>query len=276
MKFGYYNGKMVPVADISIPFYDLGFLRGFSVCSVLRTTKTGKIFLSHEQYQRIFTTAEKVGLDFGITEEKFENILHEILQKSEMKSAIFRIIVSGGESSDATTFQGKSTVIIVPEEYIKIPLEKYENGVNLVSLLFKREYPEIKTTNYLKAVENQHLKKENNAFEILFTKDGEIFECSTSNIFFIKDGKIFTPKEGCLPGTTRGIVLRLITENNFPFEQRSIKTEELEFFDEAFITAANKDILPVTSIDGKKIGDGKVGETTKKLMKIRNDFEDSY
>lgn len=276
MRFGYYNGEIKPVSEISIPPYDLGFLRGYSVCSVLRTTKNGKIFLLTEQYQRIYTTSEKVGLDFGLTESEFEKIIYEIIKKSEMQSAIIRIIVTGGLSDDATTYQGQSRTLIVPEEYIRISSDKYENGVNIASLNFKREYPEIKTTNYLKAVENQNIKKEKNAFEILFTEDRNVFECSTSNIFVIKNDKIITPKEGCLPGTTRALVLRLIRENNFLIEERAITMDELMQSDEVFLTAANKDILPVTSVDGEKISDGNVGPKTKELIQIRNKFEDTY
>ncbi|HIQ57070.1 TPA: aminotransferase class IV [Candidatus Gracilibacteria bacterium] len=274
MKFGYINGEIKAIHDIQINPYDLGFLRGFAVCSVLRTTDSGKIFILQEQYDRVNNGAKAIGCDLGMSIKTFEKIIYTIIEKSNMTNAIIRIIVSGGVNNDGTTVKGPSTVLIMAENYIKIPKEKYEKGVNVTFVEFRREYPEIKTTNYLKALQHQELKNEKNAIEIIYTKNEEVFEGSMSNIFIIKNNIIITPENGCLPGTTRGLVLRLIEENNFTLEKRSITKTELLDSDEAFLTAANKNILPIFSVNDIQIG--KANPITKQLMQIRDDFELNY
>ena len=94
------------------------------------------------------------------------------------------------------------------------------------------------------------------------------------NIINIKNNTIITPENGCLPGTTRALVIRLIEENNFTLEKRSITKTELLDADEAFLTAANKNILPIFSVDNVQIG--KENPITKQLMQIRDDFELHY
>jgi branched-subunit amino acid aminotransferase/4-amino-4-deoxychorismate lyase len=125
--------------------------------------------------------------------------------------------------------------------------------------------PEIKTTNYIRAVNLQSLMKEQGALEILYTHDDEVLECATSNFFLVKDNVLITPAEGVLEGITRKIVLEL-AEGDYKIERRKVAKADLGLADEIFITSSFKDIVPIVKIDDFAIGDGKVGPVTRDLM----------
>ncbi len=102
---------------------------------------------------------------------------------------------------------------------------------------------------------------------MLISEDKKILECVTSNFFAVIDKKLITtPKDKILAGITRKIVIQLAKKLKIPVEERDIDLREIKNFDEAFITATNKEILPIIKIDRARIGGGKVGEITKILM----------
>lgn len=276
MKYGYKNGKIKKMKDILISPYDLGFLRGYAIFDVSRTTKDGKIFLLEEHYKRIKNSTKELSIKFNLSKEEFRDIVKKLLLKNNLKEAIIRVIITGGKSSDGFDFKDNSTVLILIEK-IKLPNKNIlEQGVNLVSLEYSRNYSKIKHTNYIEAIKNQSLKKKFKAFEILYIKNKIVFECSTANIFIIKKNIIYTPKDGILFGITRQLVIDLIKKNNFKIKEKVIKEKELYSADEVFITATNKNILPVVKINNKKINNKLVGENTKKLISLFKEFENNY
>lgn len=276
MKYGYQNGKIKKMKDILISPYDLGFLRGYAVFDVSRTTKNGKIFLLEEHYRRIKNSTKELSIKFNLSKEEFKDIVKKLLLKNNLKEAIIRVIITGGKSSDGFNFKNNSTVLILIEK-IKLPNKNIlEQGVNLVSLEYSRNYSKIKHTNYIEAIKNQSLKKKFGAFEILYIKNKIVFECSTANIFVIKKNIIYTPKDGILFGITRQLVIDLVKKNNFKIKEKTIKEKELYSADEVFITATNKNILPVVKINNKKIKNKLVGENTKKLILLFKEFENNY
>jgi len=111
-------------------------------------------------------------------------------------------------------------------------------------------------------------------FEVLYIHNSKITECTSSNIFFIKDKKIITPKDELLPGITRRIVIQQASKK-FDIEEREIHYHEIYDFDECFITSTDKEVLPVISIDKHIFNKGKVGDKTKSVMKLFEDYVQS-
>ena len=81
----------------------------------------------------------------------------------------------------------------------------------------------------------------------------------------MKNAALITPKENVLLGITRKVILEIAKQNKIKTEERKVKLSEIQIADEAFITGSSKGIVPVVQIDGKWIGNGKVGKTTQKL-----------
>lgn len=105
---------------------------------------------------------------------------------------------------------------------------------------------------------------------IFLTKDGFVSEGSTENIFIVKNGKVFTPSENSdiLAGITRDTIINLCKDLRIKFAEKSISKKELFSADEVFFSGTGAEIAGVTKIDGKNIGNGKVGEITEKIKKL--------
>lgn len=278
-NFCYFNGKIVQSDKALIHPSDLGILRGYGVFDVMKTVN-GKIFLFDEHFKRLSDSAKYLGVKLPVKKKEIEEIIKKLISKNKIndgKEASIRIVLTGGRSADAMHLDSKSpTFYILVSEFKPLKPELFKNGIKLVTVNHSRDAAEIKTTNYVEAVRaiNERQKKEK-FFEILYVSSGVVLEASTSNFFVFIGDKLITPKDNILKGITRNLVIKL-AQKEFEVEERELKTEELNSATEAFIAATNKDIVPVVQIDDKKIGDGKPGKNTKRLMEIFAEFVKSY
>ena len=275
-NFCYLNGKILPFDKAFLNLDDLGMLRGYGAFEVLKTVN-GKIFLFNEHFNRLVKSSEYLGIKPPLKKSEIEEVIKKLIFKNKIKQAAIRIVLTGGRSADFISFNSNlPTFYILVSEYEPLRGRLYEKGVRVISLDFARQNHLFKTTNYLNAVKIVHERqKKEKFFEILYTNNGNVLECSTSNFFMFFGDKLITPQDGILHGVTKNLIVEL-TKNACTVLEKPIKLENLNPASECFITATNKDILPVVKIDDKIIGNGKPGENTKKLMKILREFMEKY
>jgi len=109
---------------------------------------------------------------------------------------------------------------------------------------------------------------QNKADDVLYHQNGILTETPRANIFFItQNNTILTPQHNILQGITRKQILNLV-HNKFEVMIRDISLQEIELVREAFITSTTKQVLPVVSIDGKQIGNGKPGAVTEAVYQL--------
>lgn len=272
MLYGYFGGRVTKVRDARIAPHDIGILRGYGVFDFFRT-HNGQPFLLHEHYVRLKKSARALGLKVSISEVALYDAVIELLKKNKIKDGNFRMVLTGGPSENGIESTGENFYILV-YNVDSLPTEWYTNGARLIVENHMRAYPEFKTNNYITAVRLQKKKKAAKAVEILYTHNGHIYECSTSNFFIVKNGTIITAKDDILKGVTRNAVIAIARKHGYVVEERPVCIDEITTADEAFITTTTKNVLPITVIDSKKIGNGKVGEVSKQLNKLFLDFAD--
>lgn len=276
MNFCYFDGKILPMEKAGVALDDLGILRGYGVFDVMKTVN-GKIFLLDEHFKRLNDSADYLGVNLPVKKNEVENIIKKLILKNKIKQASIRIVLTGGRSLDAMHFDSKKpTFYVLVSEFKPLKPSLYKEGIKLGTVDHSRDAAETKTTNYVEAVRaiNKRQKKEN-FFEILYVSNGIVLEASTSNFFAFIGNKLVAPKDNILRGITRNLVINL-AKNEFEVEERELKKEELNTATEAFIAATNKDIVPVVQIDDKKIGNGKFGKNTKRLMDLFKELVKSY
>lgn len=273
-KYAYFNGKILTLNKISIDPYDLGFIRGYGVFDVMRT-QNGKPLLIDKHWHRFQNAAKTLNLKIPLNKNKYQEIVKKLLKLNNFPETLIRTILTGGISKDAFSLSGRETFLILTERFKPLDKEIYEKGVDAVTLNFCRELPKIKTTNYLEAIRCQNYKNRRKAFEIIYIKNNEVLEASTSNIFIFKKNILITPRDKILFGVTRNLVIKL-AKNLFQIKERKISGKELFNASEIFLTATNKNIVPVVKINGKKINNGKVGKNTKILMVKLLEFLEKY
>jgi branched-chain amino acid aminotransferase len=128
------------------------------------------------------------------------------------------------------------------------------------------------STSYLNAVYALQLAGKTDAVETIYVdRNNRVLEGTTSNFFLVKGDKLVTAGDGILPGITRSVILDLV-KGRFDVEIRDIDRSELDAMDEAFVTASNKEVVPVVRVDDRIVSDGKPGEKTLEIMGLFNTF----
>ncbi|KKP67740.1 MAG: Aminotransferase class IV [Candidatus Moranbacteria bacterium GW2011_GWE1_35_17] len=277
-KYCYYDGKVVELNEVKISPYDLGFMRGYGIFDAMRTANRA-LFCFNEHWNKFEKSTRELGLKIPISQEEFKNVVDVLLEKNNLKEAAIKTILTGGKSDNGFyKSEDKETFLILVDDLDKFAVaeEFYKKGWKLISLEYQRYLPEIKSLNYLAPIKNQKEKTNSNAQEIVYKKDGNILECSTSNLFIVKDGIIVTPQKNIFLGTVRNLVIDIAKSNNFILEERNIAIDELLSAEEVFVTATYKKIVPVINVDNVMIGNGKVGDVTNKLIELLNELIKNY
>jgi D-amino acid aminotransferase len=273
--FSYYNGTYMPTEKVSVPLTDIGFLRGFGIFDYIKVYN-GVPFLLQEHLDRLQRSAKKMGLRVPYSDKEITTTIHNLLEKYPAPRAAIRIILTGGQAKGLSFEGNKETFIIATEVLNNLSEELYKNGAKLITHEHERVFPEVKTLNYITAVSLQKKREKKKAVEILYIYKGRVLEATTSNFFLVKGKKLITSRNTILIGITRNHILKLAKKRGFTIVERDIMLNELWKVDEAFITATNKEVLPIVNVDGRKIGNGKVGKQTQLLMQAFQESVQHY
>lgn len=274
--FCYSNGVFLPLDEITLSPYDLGFLRGYAVFDVM-PTENGKPFLWERHYERLVRSAAALNLRVPVGAEAYKNILDELIARHAPAKLSFRTVLSGGPSGNGfAPEEGKETFLILSEEAHACPIDIYEQGVKTITLEYERPIPQVKLANHVLAIRDLPRRREAGAFEAIYVNGGQVSEASQSNLFIVKDGRLVTTWDNVLWGITQGLTLELAEGLGISTEKRKITLEEILTSDEVFITGSSKRIVPVVQADETKIGAGAPGPVTRRLMAAFDDFAKRY
>ncbi len=267
----YVNGEYVTSDRACLPLDDLGIVRGYGVFDFLRTYN-GVPFKLREHVQRLQKSAELIGLSLPWLTEEIEAIAQHTLERNNLPEANIRIVVTGGSSADFITPVGKPSLMVIVTPASKYPVEYYEQGVKVITVQIERVLPRAKSLNYISAIMALQQAKLTNAVEALYiNQQSHVLEGTTTNFFVFRESKLITPKENILNGITRNVVFEL-AKNNFEIVEQPIDYSDLSSCEEAFITATNKEIMPVVQIDDIHISNGKPGKNTQLLMHLFHNY----
>lgn len=274
----YLNNKFVTEREAVVSVFDHGFLYGDGVYETIRTYGP-RIFMRDEHLSRLFRSAAEIGLTIPIPVKNWEDILHEALIRNDvgtdLRDAYLRITVSRGTGDIGLdpALCSSPTVVVMAKPLVPPASHLYETGVNVIVASTKRNLPsalspQIKTTNFLNNIQAKREAIAAGAFDsILLNWEQHLTECTISNVFFEMDGTLRTPAPECglLDGITRMIVIRLAEELDIRVEEGRYTIDQLYRANECFLTNTSMEIMPVTSVDRRLVGDGKPGPFTLKL-----------
>jgi len=271
----YYNGMLKHEHEVAFWALDRSYLYGEGLFETMKATR-GFIPFLNEHLQRLFRGLDVLRLQLNVSASKVEFALYQTLHHNRLKDAYLRLTLSR-ENREIGSFQmgDGSNLIVLARPFEKFPQKLYDDGARaLVSEDF-RIFPDplcqIKSTNYLRSLLAQRLVQEKGAEEaLLLNTSGNLAEGATTNLFLFDGEKIVTPplSEGPLPGVTRRVVLELLAKNYLPYEERPISLEDLLGAQEAFLTNAIKEILPLTRVNDRPIGKGLPGPETSRIREL--------
>jgi len=274
------NNKLVAKEDAVVSVFDHGFLYGDGVFEGLRVYN-GRIFRLDEHLERLRRSSKAILLEWPLSNDELKAAIIETVRANDMPNGYIRVVISRG-AGDLGLDPRKCpmpTVIVIADAIKLYPAEVYERGMECITASTRRSRPDvlspaIKSLNYL-----NHILAKIECIRagvpecIMLNDQGLVAECSADNVFIlVRDysGKteLRTPPitAGALEGITRDAVMRIAEESGIRCVERDIALFDIYSAQEAFLTGSAAEVVPLTMLDSRVIGNGEPGATTKQLM----------
>ena len=271
----YINGEYFQRSEAKVSVLDSGYLLGDGVWEGIRLHKGHLVHLD-EHLDRLYSGAENLAMDIGLSKVEVKQALETTIQKNGMKSDVhIRLIVSRGIKK--TPYQspkvtmGNPTVVVIPE-YKKASEEVKKKGITLATVTTRRDHtvqdPRVNSLskhNCIAAcIEADRLGVDEG---LMLDPHGFVATCNSTNFFMVHSGEVWTSTgEYCLNGVTRGAVIRLCREYDVSVLEKNFIPEDVYSADEIFVTGTFAGVIPVIWVDDNKIGGGTRGPLTKNLQ----------
>ena len=271
----YVSGKLVDKDQATVSVFDHGFLYGDGVFEGIRVYG-GKVFLLAEHIDRLYESARAIRLEIPMAKADLTGAVNSTVAANGLSEGYVRLVVSRGAGTLGLDPRKTADpqIIIIADTISLYPPEMYQHGLKLVTASTLRNHPQalssrIKSLNYLNNILAKIEGSDAGCVEaLMLNHKGEVAECTGDNIFIVQKGILKTPPvdAGILEGITRNAVIRLAREAKIPVAESTLLRHDIYVADECFLTGTAAEVIPVTSLDGRTIGQGKPGPITKDLL----------
>jgi branched-chain amino acid aminotransferase len=272
----YLNGALVPREAALVSVFDSGFVLGDGVWEGLRVY-AGRIAFLERHLDRLYEGARALDFDIGLDRAALTQAIIETLKANGMRDGVhIRLMVTRGlkrtPGQDPRLCVGGATVVIVPE-YKLPPKATKAQGLRLFTVHVRRGAPDVQDPKL-----NSHSKincilaciqatKAGADEALMLDPHGFVATCNSTHFFIVRRGEVWTSSGAyCVPGITRGNVLRICHEQGIPAFEKSFSLTEVYSADEAFVTGTFAGVVPVTEIDGRRISSGR-GPMVERLQR---------
>jgi branched-chain amino acid aminotransferase len=282
-QFASVNGSVVPAQEARVCVLDNGFTFGDAVYETLRTYK-GRPFELRRHLSRLRASAARLGFAIPPDDAELGRQLDILLDRARNSESYIRLIVSRGVGDISYHFDRVvgPTIVMVVKPLDPFPEAAYRDGIDVAVVSIRRNHPSaldpaIKSCNLLNNILAIREAQAQGAEEALLLNDrGELAEGSSTNVFVVKDGSVRTPplQAGILAGITREVLFGLIQGLGMSVREEPIPVEALQGADEAFVTSSTREAMPIRSVDGQPLGDGRPGPVTSRVMSAFRAYAD--
>jgi branched-chain amino acid aminotransferase len=268
------DGQLYDKENAKISVYDHGLLYGDGVFEGIRVYG-GRIFEVEAHLLRLFDSAKAIRLAIPLTIAQIRAGIEQTIKANGFSDCYIRLVVTRGVGYlglNPNRCSHPSTIIIT-DTIEMYPPEMYAKGISVITASVIRNHPNmvsprIKSLNYLNNILARIEAADAGVQEaIMLNFSGNVAECTGDNIFIVKNGLVSTPgtAEGILEGVTRAVMLRLCASLGIAAQEKPLQRQDLYTADECFLTGTGAEVIPVTRIDGRPIGNAEPGAITRKL-----------
>jgi D-alanine transaminase len=280
----YLNGKFIPIAEAYIPVLDRGFIFGDGVYEVI-PVYSRRAFRLSEHLQRLQASLDGIRLPNPHSEAEWTTLINELIARNASDDQYLYLHITRGVAKRDHAFPQppvSPTVYMMSSLLLQPAAELLASGVSAVTAIDNRWLRcDIKAISLLPNVLLRQLAVDAGCAETILIRqqsasgDGFMTEGAASNIFVVKDGTLLAPPKDnlMLPGITYDVVLEIAAANHIPYQVRRIAKSEVLAADELLLTSSTREILPVTSVDGKPVGNGKPGAMFARLHTLYQNFK---
>jgi D-alanine transaminase len=275
----YLNGAFMPLADARISPLDRGFIFGDGVYEVV-PVYSRKPFRLAEHLVRLQNSLDGIRLANPLADAEWTRLMHEIIARNdgdgEDQSIYLQVTRGVAKRDHAFPKDVKQTVFMMSSPLTTPSRELIENGAAAITASdFRWLKCDVKSVALLGNCLLRQLAVEAGAVETILFRDGKLTEASASNVFVVKNGVLLAPPKDnlVLPGITYDVVLEIARAREFLVEVRPISEVETRNADEIWVTSSTKEVLAITTLDGKPVGDGKPGLLFRRMHTLYQEFK---
>ncbi|MGE5094898.1 MAG: D-amino acid aminotransferase [Betaproteobacteria bacterium] len=276
-NIAHFNGQLMPLDKIAISPLDRGFIFGDGVYEVIPVYE-GVMMRGREHFERLQRSMDEIRLQNPHTTDEWLRLAGELLKHHPGNQSVYIQVTRGvPPRRDHVIPKGvKPTVFMMCQPLASPSKEAVENGVACVtSRDFRWEKCHVKSTSLLGNVLARQISADVGATETILLRNGAVTEASSSNVFVVKDGVVAaSPQDNLiLLGITYDLLTKLAAEGAIKLEIRPIPEAELRNADEVWLSSSTKEVLAVTTLDGKPVGNGKPGPVFKRMHALFQDYK---
>jgi len=277
------NGRLVPRAEAMVSVFDAGFVLGDGVWEGLRIADGHPAFLE-QHLDRLWEGAAAIALDIGLTRDELTAQLYATLAANGMTGdgVHVRLMITRGPKStpyqDPRMSAGPATVVIIAEYKDPLPAT-VTTGLSLFTVHVRRAAPDTldpklnahSKLNDITACIQAYTAGADEA--LMLDPHGFVATCNSTHFFIVRKGEVWTSTGMyCLGGITRWNMLRVCAEAGIPAREKSFSLTEVYSAEEAFVTGTFAGVVPVHTVDGRRIGTGERGPMVARLQSLYRDL----
>lgn len=275
----YLNGQFMPLEEARIPVLDRGFIFGDGVYEVI-PVYSRRAFRLAEHLKRLQHSLDGIRLANPHSNAEWERILTTLIERNAPDDQYLYLHLTRGVAKRDHAFPNPAvppTVFVMSNPLTTPPATLLQQGISAVTAVDNRWLRcDIKAISLLPNVLLRQAAIDAGCAETIMIRDDSFMtEGAASNIFVVKNGTLLAPPKDnlMLPGITYDVVLELAAANGIPHEVRKVMKAEVFNADELLLTSSTKEVLPITTLDGKPVGNGKPGAMFSRLHGLYQTFK---
>lgn len=272
----YLNGNYLPPEQAQVSAFDRGFVFADGVYEVI-PAYGGRPFRLPQHLIRLDNSLAAIRLANPLSPQEWQTIFVRLVEANAGGDQSVYLQVTRGPAPRDHAFPAKSQPsVFAYAQAFKYP-EPAQRSAGVAAITvpdIRWQRCDIKAIALLPNVLMRQQAIEQGAAEAILIRDGFMTEGSASNIFVVIDDKLVTPPKGpfILPGVTRDLVLELARMHKIAYEERAVTEAELRNASEIMLSSSIKELLPITRLDGRLVGDGKPGTMQARLYALYQDY----
>jgi branched-chain amino acid aminotransferase len=275
-RFLLHNDEIFDTREPVLAAGQVGLMNGWGVFSTIRV-QDWVLFAWERHWARMHRDAARMRVPFPDNAKWLEERLHRLIEKNEAANSTLRVVIvrNRGGMWEGPSERHFDTIAFTA------PLKDWGEAVKLGMVANGRHAAsEFAGTKYISWSENltRYERAHEQGFDevVLLNERGEVAECTSANIFVVKGDLVHTPpiSSGCLPGVTRALLIEEIHVPGITVAEKIVLPEDLERADEVFVTSTTRDLMPVASVEGLKIRQGR--EVRDRLQQAFSGFTKKY
>jgi D-alanine transaminase len=268
----YLNGEFMPASEAKISVLDRGFIYGDGVYEVIPVY--GRVpFRMPQHLARLARSLDGIRLANPMSDAQWSALVADLAaRQSFADQAVYLQVTRGVAKRDHAFPVGVPPTVYMMSNPLVLPsAEQVKRGVAVVTAEDNRWLRcDLKTTSLLGNVLMRQLAADAGAVETVMFRDGLLTEASASNVLAVIGGTIVAPPKDrhILPGITYDTTAELARAAGMPIEMRPVKRSEALGADELWLSSSTKEVLAITTVDGKPFAGGAPGPMFRRMWEV--------